>query len=342
MRNIYNAELNRSTLSVSQSGVVWWANVDTVPEQPVNAAESLPSAQPVSVAPELIPTSVLDELWRMAACAEVGLRASEFRDALLSTGSKCNYGLDLEAEASAGQRQAFWQALHLTDLALAQACALGREGAWQLFMSKFREPLMRAAVSLTRSASLGEELAEALYSELFGLTERDGERWSPLSTYSGRGSLLGWLRAMLAQRQVNHFRRTHRETALEDLEIAAKQDSPEPEDGTLKALQSAVESTLAQLDAEDRFLLSAYYLDSHTLLELGSVLRVHEATVSRRLKRVTDQVHKKILKALQAQGLSRRAAEETLGTDPRDVDVNLRKLLQTPPQAAFSNMEGHS
>jgi RNA polymerase sigma-70 factor (ECF subfamily) len=35
--------------------------------------------------------------------------------------------------------------------------------------------------------------------------------------------------------------------------------------------------------------------------------------------------------------LSKRAAEEALGTDPRDVEINLRSLLQTSQTASFSD-----
>jgi RNA polymerase sigma-70 factor (ECF subfamily) len=82
-------------------------------------------------------------------------------------------------------------------------------------------------------------------------------------------------------------------------------------------------------------LLAAYFLDGRTLLEIAKVLKVHEATVSRKLKRVCQDLRKRILKNLQGFGLSRRAAEETLGTDPRDLDVNLKKLLQYSQSDAF-------
>jgi len=89
-----------------------------------------------------------------------------------------------------------------------------------------------------------------------------------------------------------------------------------------------VEQALAQQPAEERFLLAAYYLDGRTLLKIAQVLGVHEATVSRKLRRAADEVRKQVLRNLQREGLSRRAAEEALGADPRDLDVNLRKLLQ--------------
>jgi RNA polymerase sigma-70 factor (ECF subfamily) len=38
---------------------------------------------------------------------------------------------------------------------------------------------------------------------------------------------------------------------------------------------------------------------------------------------------------MQASGMSRAAAEEALGTDPRDIDINLRSLLQASGRSAF-------
>jgi RNA polymerase sigma-70 factor (ECF subfamily) len=192
---------------------------------------------------------------------------------------------------------------------------------------------------MTGSAALGEELASALYSELFGLTEREGKRWSPLLRYSGRGSLMGWLRAILAQRRVNQYRKIGRETELGEIEPAAAV-SEQIEVEQIEDLRVALKMTLSAASAEERFLLSAYYLDQHTLHEMSRVLRVHEATISRKLKRATERLRKQLLRTLRARGLSRRAAEETLGTDPRDVDINLRKLLQKSEGEPITNQEG--
>jgi RNA polymerase sigma-70 factor (ECF subfamily) len=62
---------------------------------------------------------------------------------------------------------------------------------------------------------------------------------------------------------------------------------------------------------------------------------VHEATVSRKLRRIVDDLRKQILKNLQSSGLSRRAAEEALQADPRDLDINLKKLLQSSQPDPF-------
>jgi RNA polymerase sigma-70 factor (ECF subfamily) len=230
-------------------------------------------------------------------------------------------------------------------LALAQACALGREAAWERFVALYRAPLTQAAIAITGSATLGHELADSLYGELFGLATRGGERQSPLASYSGRGSLLGWLRTTLAQRNVDHHRRTRREVPLEAVEETEADVAPTgtgtPLPAELARLGDSVARTLAALGAEERFLLAAYFLDRRTLLEIGRLLRVHEATVSRKLKRLTEDLRRQLLRNLQSGGLSRRAAEEALGTDPRDVEVNLRALLQSSRARAFSDKEAN-
>ena len=286
-----------------------------------------------------IPPALVEELAKKAEAGQAGLSEDELAEILLQLGLKHNFGLASGIEASAPQREAFWRSLHLRDLALAHACARGYESAWQEFLRQYRAQMQQAAVAITRSASRGEELADSLYSELFGLTEREGRRWSPLASYSGRGSLMGWLRATLAQRHVNHHRSTYRENPLQsdDFPVPAADALPEPQ--ALVQLNSAVRATLRALCAEDRFLLSAYFLDGRTLVELAALLRVHEATVSRRIKRLTEKVHKKLVKQLEAYGMSRTAAREALGTDPRDLSLNLRNLLQSSPASAFSSQE---
>jgi RNA polymerase sigma-70 factor (ECF subfamily) len=295
----------------------------------------------MEIAPEnrLLPEMLGEELWRVAGAELVEVSGAEFSEALETIGARDNYGLDPGKQGNDRQRETFWRGLHLEELAIARGCALGRESAWRRFLAQYREQLTRAAIEMTGSAALGEELASALYSELFGLTEREGRRWSPLLRYSGRGSLMGWLRAILAQRRVDQYRKIGRETELGEIEpAAAVSEQIEPEQ--LGDLRVALKMTLSEASAEERFLLSAYYLDQHTLHEMSRVLRVHEATISRKLKRATERLRKQLLRALKARGLSGHAAEEALGTDPRDVDINLRKLLQKSAGDPIPDKEG--
>ena len=150
---------------------------------------------------------------------------------------------------------------------------------------------------------------------------------------------MGWLRTTLAQRHVDHYRRSRRLQPLDDSMdevVAPASDAPQqPPEAELSQLQQAIELAFQERDAEERFLLVAYYLDGQTLLQIARVLCVHEATVSRKLRRATEDTRKQVLRNLQRNGLSRRVAEEALGADPRDLEVNLKKLLQNSQTETF-------
>ncbi len=279
----------------------------------------------------------LDEFWRASDAGTYGLTRREFDEILLGFGAAQNFGMPAGAAVSAEERAAYYRALKVNDVVLARACAAGNERAWEHFVAIYHEPLARAAIAITGSETLGRELAGALYAELYGMKESDGQRKCPLDSYRGRGSLMGWLRTTLAQRFVDHHRRSHRETALDDPEHAFDPPASISEElpPHMAELAKAVEDAVAHRDAEDRFLLAAYYLDGRTLLQIAQVLRVHEATVSRKLRRAAEEIRKQILRNLRRAGLSRRAAGEALGADPRDLDLNWKKLLQYSQADAF-------
>jgi RNA polymerase sigma-70 factor, ECF subfamily len=314
--------------------------VDTASPHSGDLTLTLPTSRPLATeeltpAPQ-IPTALFEELWAASQAEAVQLNRSEFATKLTALGTKHNYGLPSGSIPGVSDISSFFRALHLPDLALAQACALGREEAWQRFFTLYRTPLTEAAVAITGSATLGHDLADSLHSQLFGLTERDGRRRSPLESYSGRGTLMGWLRTTLAQRHVDHYRHTHREAPLVAEDPPALPAAEIPSPAMAQKLQRAIEGTLQTLSPENRFLLSSYFLDQRTLRQIAQLLGVHEATVSRKLNRLTVDVRKLLIKSLQTAGLSRRGAEEALGTDPRDLTINLRSLLQTPSSPTFS------
>jgi RNA polymerase sigma-70 factor (ECF subfamily) len=306
-----------------------------VPLEKQPTQQSTATHHPASLLPGL-PLSLVQELWRTAEAQACGLSLEEFSAALASVGEKVNYGFPAADLPDSAQKAAFFRSLHLAELALAQSCALGRDAAWETFLSRYRSFLVQTAVSIAGSASVGEELADSLYGELYGLRQTEGGRRSPLASYTGRGSLLGWLRTTLVQRFRDHHRRTHRETPLDDFDVPASAPTT-PIPANLAQLTAAVSRTLRSIAAEDRFLLSAHYLDRQTLLQIAQTLAVHEATVSRRLKRLAGSLRKQLLENLISGGLSKAAAEEALGADPRDIEINLRKLLQTSQVDSFSN-----
>jgi RNA polymerase sigma-70 factor (ECF subfamily) len=293
---------------------------------------------------------LLTELHTLARAGSFTLSPDEFRAILLSVGRRHNFGAPPAHQPAAIEQAVFLRSLNLPDLALAHACALGRDIAWQHFIERYREPLLKFAIKISNSTTHGHELTGSLYADLFGLAQHDVSpapadanqavsRKSPLASYSGRGALLVWLRAILAQRFVDHHRRTRRDLPLDDREFLAPETAPSPSPETLAQLTTALTHTLAALSADDRLLLSAYFIDQSTLAQIARLTSVHEATVSRRLKRLTAVLHTQMLQNLQNSGLKPRAASEALRTDPRDLSINLRSLLQYSPATTFPQQE---
>ena len=273
--------------------------------------------------------------YERSKAAQFGLEIHQFAAILEEIAQKT-----LAASASESQRREFCDRLHVEDLALARACAAGNERAWEVFMLRFREKLYDVAAFISKESSSARELADSVYADLYGTRTRDGARVSKLNFYTGRGSLEGWLRTVLAQEFVNTYRRQRRLVSLEEEEEEGAQFAAAPQDFPPFAdarLERAVHDELRALEPGDRFILASYCLDQRTLAEIGSALRVHESTVSRKVEKLTRQLRKQILKNLGRQGMSRREAQEALGSDVRDLAVDVRSgLAQDSVGSSFS------
>jgi RNA polymerase sigma-70 factor (ECF subfamily) len=250
----------------------------------------------------------------------------------------------LPPDASAQETAELYASLRVEELALARACAAGHERAWEIFMSRYREKLYDIAAYIAKESSAARELADSLYADLYGTTSRDGQRVSKLASYTGRGSLEGWLRTVIAQEFVNRYRRQRRLVSLEEEtedgnEFAAKEsEAPAAIDPRVEV---ATDEVLSALSPQDRFILASYYLDESTLAEIARTLAVHESTISRKLDKLAKSVRKQIVAALERKGMSRRQAEEALEVDVRDLRLNLRsKMAQEPGSKSFSEKKG--
>ena len=277
---------------------------------------------------------VIDALWQESSGERFGFTYEEFEGLLLEAATSNGWDAgDAERIAS----------IRVKELVLAHACARGNEAAWEAFLIQYRETLYSAAYSITRQDAAGRELADSLYAELFGVSAREGQRQSKLASYTGRGSLAGWLRSVLAQRYVDEYRKARRLVSIEDQDAELLTAMPETasidDDPQRKAVAESISIVLSELAAEDRFLLRAYHLDGRNLADIARLLGVHESTISRRLSRLGKSLRKQVLKHLEASGLSHRAAEEALSGDVRDIDVNVRRLLQVAAQETFQEVK---
>ena len=222
--------------------------------------------------------------------------------------------------------------LHPADLALAQACARGDTDAWDRFVLEYRPILYRAADAIDRTGT-ARELADALYAELFGMKERDGERQSLFRYFHGRSSLATWLRAVLSQRYVDHIRANRRLEPLPEEEAPAPMPARAPLDAdTVRfatAMQRSLTDAVAVLGPRDRLRLGCYYSQGMTLVQIGRLTKESEATVSRQLARTRRALRDEVERRLRDNhGFGDREIEECFENAQSDAgELDLFALL---------------
>ena len=252
----------------------------------------------------------------------------------------------LPVDAPQNETSELYASLRVEELALARACAAGHEHAWEVFLTRYREKLYDIAGYITKESSAARELADSIYAELYGTATRDGQRTSKLASYTGRGSLEGWLRTVMMQEHVNRYRRQRRLVSLDEeteegIQFASAE--PEPAMAVDPRVEAATDEVIAALAAEDRFVLASYFLDERTLAEIARTLGVHESTISRKLDKLAKSLRKQILASLGRRGMSRRQAQEAMDVDVRDLRINIRsRLTQESPGPAFSKKKAEA
>ena len=254
-----------------------------------------------------VPADLVERCWKKAATPlDWGLSPEQFR-LLLERSVAQRFG---GKQPDTKTIQAYCDTLHLTDLALAGACSAGGAAAWDFFVAQYRPELYRAARTIAGD-SIGRDLADSLYADLYGLRESQGRRNSLFDYFHGRSKLGTWLRVILAQRHSDEFRRTRRmqplaeDSAKEQPEgVPATKQSPakDPHDPErnkfLAMLQVTLSRVLLELNPRERLRLAYYYVDELTLAQIGRLLSEHEATVSRKLDRTRQEVRKRVDTAL--------------------------------------------
>lgn len=253
--------------------------------------------------------------------------------------------LDLIASGSAqGDEQKKTRELVATlncgDLCLTIACAKGNDAAWEDFFRDYRSYLLGVARSVTRDAAAAEQLADSTFAELYGLRGSDGPRISKFSFYSGRGSLKGWLRAVVSQlgidqrRQNSRFVQTEEAEEMDRLAQSSRQEErPSVESAFIRqryreATTESLKVALSQMESRDRLLLAYYYCDEMTLKEIGRIFEVHEATASRWVTKAQKNARKFIEKRLERHHrFGRNEVREAMEIAAHEVDLNVREYL---------------
>jgi RNA polymerase sigma-70 factor (ECF subfamily) len=235
------------------------------------------------------------------------------------------------------------------DLFLALACSRGDRIAWEYFVDDYLSAIQGLAARACKNLEEGEDLAQELIAGMLGDGAGMGSAAGPrlagkLTGYSGRGSLLGWLRVVVSHAAIDRIRRRRKEASLDEMLdeglAAPADDNGRGPTSSLDAhwgplLTKILTEEIRRLPARDRLLLALYYVQIVPLKLIGLHFGVHEATASRWL----DQVRKGIRRSVEREcrkkhGLKAQDVEQLWQWMSRDGELSLPELLGISQKAA--------
>jgi RNA polymerase sigma-70 factor (ECF subfamily) len=263
--------------------------------------------------------------------------------------SLAKYLLSDSPQAAASAIADFIDQLQANDLCLVLACERGDAAAWSDLVQRYSPTVRSAARSAAGNEDAAEDVAQSIWAELHGLRVReDGRPASKLAYYSGRGSLAGWLRAVVAQLAVDQHRKQFRLVQTEEdsdfdrlahdcadgkaapttLSLALNPEDALSDKRERAAMEQALARSIKKLADEDRLLVKLYYFDNLRLREAGVVLGVHEATASRRLTRIHAELRQSVERILTKEcGWTKAEAEASFAELALHLEPDIEPLL---------------
>lgn len=241
----------------------------------------------------------------------------------------------------------FIDKLQADDLCLIVACERADQKAWGDLVERFSTTVRSAARSSSSNEAGAEDLAQSIWAELYGLRVNEaGKPAGKLAYYSGRGSLAGWLRAVVAQLAIDQHRKQSRLVQTEedaDFDRIIQQGSEaehwsghggvvDPEVAISSKLagaqmQTALSTAINELPAEDRLLVKLYYFDGLKLHEAGALLGFHEATASRRLTRIYANLRRRVEERLLAEGWTVPETQRAFSEATLHLETDIEPML---------------
>jgi len=218
-----------------------------------------------------------------------GISIESFHVSLNKTTAKYLVAASQEPFGEADIRE-FLAQLQADDLFMALACSAGNERAWWEFDQQHRSYMERVARHLAKTDIDAQEVIDSVYVELYGTRIVDGERVSKFATYSGRGSLRGWLRTVIWHSLVDLHRASHDEVSLDEMtenvgegmaHASFAEAAPGGEDEMIdhiareryrKATVEAIETAFASLDDHEKLLLLYYHVENLKLREIAKLV----------------------------------------------------------------------
>jgi RNA polymerase sigma-70 factor len=242
-----------------------------------------------------------------ARCAEsapsYGISSETFRAAVRTAIEKYLVNHENGNAPSPAQIRQFIGELQINDLYLALACARGNDDAWVEFDQSYRRYIERIARHLASAETDAEEVIDFVYVELYGTRVVNDVRQSKFATYTGRGTLRGWLRTVVWHAVIDMHRARHDEVSIDDWSESGGEMHDHPGwraearggEGAMvdkitreryrEATVAALDKSLAMLDDHEKLLLLYYHVEGLKLREIARLVEEPSSPLRRWFQR---------------------------------------------------------
>ena len=216
-------------------------------------------------------------------------------------------------------------ALHVADLYLACGCARGDAAAIRSFEQHVMPGARRAVARVDADPAFVDEVCSDVRVRLL-----TGEP-PRIARYLGHGPLLHWVQVTAMRIGHSRKRRAGRQhfTALDDMVDSRADPELAPLAEQLRApFGNAFTAALAELSARERNVLRLYLIDEISAEEIGTMYRVHRATVARWIAAARRKVYSATRKRLATTaGIEQGSFDSLMGYALSGLDLSLASFL---------------
>jgi RNA polymerase sigma-70 factor (ECF subfamily) len=225
-----------------------------------------------------------------------------------------------------------FDALHIEDLYLAAACAIGVPGSEARFETRCGARMRVVLAAVATSPDLQAEVAQEVRNVLL---VRSADAPPKIASYNGQGPLDRWV-AVVAQRQAASRRRddVREQRAREGAAVeAAIAGTTQPELLYAKQryrteFEHAMKEAVSLLSERDRMLLRLHLISRISNDQIGRMYGVNQSTASRWLTRIREAVATEVTRILRERlGMSHEEMASLVELVASQLDISISRVL---------------
>ena len=172
----------------------------------------------------------------------------------------------------------------LSEESMVKGCLRGNQRAQRMFYEKFAPLMYPLCLRYVREISEAEDVMISGFMKAF----------DKIDTYTGKGSLSGWLRRIMINQALGHLRKNKTMYLEVDLETADYQPQLKWSAGHLEA--EDLMKLVRQLPLGYRTVFNLYAIEGYSHKEIAEILGISENTSKSQLSRARGLLQKQILR----------------------------------------------